>query len=117
TSTTPATTRWNTPRRSADAEQLHFEHQRRVRRNHSARARLAVAQFRRNGELALSPDFHARHALVPALDHLPAPEREAERLPAVLGRIELLSVGEPARVVHADLLAFDGLGAGPDHHL
>ncbi len=40
----------------------------------------AVALFRRNHEPTLAADLHALHAFIPALDHLPAAERKAERL-------------------------------------
>src|SRR5205085_2216021 len=56
------------------------------------------------------------YALVPAVDHLAAAQPEREWRSAVLRRVELLSVGEPARVVHGDLLAPHRLRAGA-HHL
>ena len=41
-------------------------------------------------------------------------ERKHERVVAVLARIELLAVGEPAGVVHGDVLAGGGCGAVAD---
>src|SRR5262245_1371541 len=45
-----------------DVEQLHFEDEGGIRRNHAAGAARSVAQLRRNGELALAADFHAGDA-------------------------------------------------------
>jgi hypothetical protein len=67
-------------------------------------AALAVTQMRRNGELAHAAFFHAGDALVPAADDLTGAQLEAERVVAVLARVELASVGEPAGVMHADLV-------------
>src|SRR5690349_10930287 len=93
-----------TTNKLANREQLHFEHQSRIRRYDAARAARAVAELRRNGELAFAADFHAAHAFVPAADHFAAAEREHERLAAIFARVELLAVGEPAGVVHAHAL-------------
>src|SRR5687767_11354925 len=93
---------------SADAEQFHLEHQRRVRRNDAAGAARAVSERWRNGELALPADFHALYAFVPALDDAARAEGEHEGVVAILARIELGTVGEPAGVVHLDLLAGGG---------
>src|SRR5258708_21187265 len=70
-------------------EQLDFENQGGVRRDHAAGAPRAVAEIRRGGELALAPHLHPRHALLPALDHVPLAAREDERAAAVLPRIDL----------------------------
>src|SRR5258706_5577037 len=86
-------------------EELHLEDQGRVRRDDVARAARAVAELRRDGELPLAADLHALDALVPALDHVSLAEREDERIAAVLARIEFRSVGQPAGVMHAHLLA------------
>src|SRR5258708_1014907 len=63
----------------------------------------------RDAERALAAALRPRHALVPALDHVPLAEREDERVAAVLARIELPAPGalveEPAGVVHRNLLA------------
>src|SRR5581483_12078388 len=93
-------------RRLADRQQLHLEEQRRVGRNDAARAARAVAEVRRDGELALAADLHAGDAFVPAADHFAFAEREHERLAAVLAGIELgarlAAAVEPAGVMHAD---------------
>jgi hypothetical protein len=89
---------------SGDAEQLDLEHQRRIRRDHAARAARAIREVRRNGELALAADFHAGDALVPASDHLPPAEAEFERIVAIDARVELLAVGEPAGVMQGDVV-------------
>ena len=55
-----------------------------------------VAKLGRDDELPLAPDLHAQHPDVPALDDLPGPQLELERLPAVEA-VELLVVGlQPA---------------------
>src|SRR6185436_6618974 len=86
-------------------EELHLEHQRRVRRDDAAGAARAVAERGRDGELALAADLHAGDAFVPAPDDVALAEREDERLAAVLARIEFRSVRQPAGVMHAHLLA------------
>src|SRR5205085_6729800 len=102
-------------------EELHFEKERRVRRNDAAGAARAVAQVGRNGELALAADFHAGDALFPAADHFAAPEREHERLAAILARVEfaarLSSRIEPAGVMHADSLPVGGGRAVADNQV
>src|SRR6188768_972760 len=82
------------------SEQLHLEHQGRVRGNDRRITIGAVGQRRRHPELALAADLHAHHALVPTLDHAALADREGERLAAVARAVELVAVGEPARVVH-----------------
>src|SRR3954447_20958385 len=96
-------------RRSADAEQLDVEHQRRVRRDHTAGAAAAIAERRRNDERALAADLHAGDALIPAGDHLAAAEHERERLVAIARAVGLRPMMvlrrravEPAGVVHGD---------------
>src|SRR5437868_2614666 len=51
-----------------DAQQLDLENEIGVGRNDVAGAAGAVTELRRDGQLALTPDLHAGHALVPALD-------------------------------------------------
>src|SRR5687767_422103 len=94
-----------------DAEELDLEHQGRVGGNGAREAAWAVGQIRRDGELALAADLHAGDALIPALDHAPGAELELERLAAILAGIELLAVGQPARVVDLDRLTRLRLGA------
>src|SRR5690606_1311324 len=67
-------------RRLSDLEQLHFENQGRVGRDHAARAARAVAQRGRNHQPAHAALLHALHALVPALDHVPGAKRKLERI-------------------------------------
>src|SRR6218665_8854 len=105
----------------SDGQQLHFEQQRRVRRNHAAGAAGAVAERRGDHQHAGAADLHALHAFVPALDDLATGQVEAERVAAVLARIDLLALGavlvEPAGVVHGDALAGLGLGAVAGHEV
>src|SRR5206468_3128677 len=94
---------------------LHVEDQRGIGRDHAAGAAGAVAELRRDLQLALAADLHAFHTFVPALDDLSGAERELERLAAVHRAIErLLGVGKPAGVVHLHLLAFGRDGAVTD---
>src|SRR5207302_9887286 len=101
-------------RASSEREQLDLEHERRARRDDVARARvlrvlreaaLAVGELARDRELALAAHLHARDALVPALDDPALAEGELEGLLPVDRAVELLPVGEPARVVHGHGLA------------
>jgi hypothetical protein len=56
--------------RTLHAEQVHYEHERRVRRDRGRRAGLAIGKFRGNDQLAPSTHLHAGYALVPTLDDL-----------------------------------------------
>jgi hypothetical protein len=74
-----------------------------------------------NGQHAGAADLHAGDAFVPTADDLAAAERELERFAAVLGTVELgtalvglAGVVQPPRVVHHDVAAGSGLGAGAD---
>src|SRR5205807_295092 len=62
---------------SADAEQLHREHQRRSGRDRTDTA-VAVAQCGRDGQLSPPADAHTADAFVPTLDDLAGAELEAE---------------------------------------
>src|SRR5439155_919190 len=104
-------------RASARGEQLDLEDERGVGRDGARKSLLAVAHLGRDGQLAPAAHLHPDHALVPALDDLPAAERERKRLPVVLGRVELLPVGEPARVVHRDRLPLPRFRAGAYHQI
>src|SRR5438874_3951187 len=88
-----------------DREQLHLEDQRRPRRNDAARAAVAVAEMRRDHELALATDTHRADAFVPSLDDTSLPDRKHERLAAIHGRVELRSALEPPGVMHTDVVA------------
>src|SRR5688572_29075453 len=74
--------------------------QRRVRRDDRRKAPRAVAEVRRDDELALAAHLHAEHALLPALDHSALTERELERPSAIERAVELRTVRQGARVVH-----------------
>src|SRR5689334_940339 len=71
-------------------QKLDVKHQGGIRRDNATCAARAVAQFGRNHERALAPHLHARHALVPALDHPSGAQRERKRAPADR-TVELLS--------------------------
>ena len=64
------------PKAQAD---LFPEVQQRIGRDDGRRARRAVAEVRRDDELALGAHAHPGHALVPAPDHLASAERELKR--------------------------------------
>ena len=51
-----------------------------------------IAELGRDDELPLPPDLHPQDSNVPALDDLPGPQLELERL-AVLEAVKLLVVG------------------------
>src|ERR1044071_5391586 len=67
---------------SGDTQQLHFEHQRRLRRNDAGKALVAVGELGRDGEPALAAHLHAGHPLVQALDQLARAESEVQRVAA-----------------------------------
>src|SRR5664279_693839 len=98
------------------AQQLDFEDQRRVRRNHAAGAAGPVAELGRDHEDAGAALLHALHAFVPARDDAARAEVELERVVAVLARIEFRALDavfvEPAGVVHRDRRAGFGAFAG-----
>src|SRR5262245_48335340 len=77
-----------TPAILPDAYEPDVEDERRVGGN-AADGLIAVAEAGRNDQPALAADAHADDALVPALDHLAAAERERERTV----RVELPSFG------------------------
>src|SRR5436190_24327755 len=98
--------------RGVDCEQLHLEDQRRARRHHAAGAPVAVAEMRRDDELALAAHAHRADAFVPAFDDASLADREHQGLAAIDRRVELLSALQPSRVVDADVVAGLGSGAG-----
>src|SRR5207302_6277258 len=67
---------------------------------------------------AAAADLHARDTLIPALDHAPLPETEAERVAAIPRCVELLA-GRPADadVVDVHLAARNCLFALADHEV
>src|SRR5689334_13519004 len=89
---------------SVDAEQFHFEHQRRVRRDDAAGAARPVRKRRWDDQLARAADLHSFHTFVPAFDHAPRSERELKRVVAIFARVEFFAVSEPAGVVHSHRL-------------
>ena len=97
-----------------DAEQVHHEDQRLAGLDDAAGAAVAVAEVRRDDELAAAADLHAGDTLVPAGDDLADAETERQRLAAVVGGVELLTgrVGDPD-VVHDDSAAGRGLHPRP----
>src|SRR5436305_13276360 len=93
---------WPDAKSLLDVEQLDLEREPRVRRDVRAGAARAVAQRRRDDQLALAADLHPHHPLVPPLDDGVAAEDEHERLAALARAVELLAaVGQGADVVHA----------------
>src|SRR5262249_6847966 len=66
-------------------------------------------------ELALAAHPHRADAFVPALDDASLADGKAQRLAAVVRRIELLAALEPAGVVHAHLVARTGRWSRPFH--
>src|SRR6185369_4196421 len=92
------------------------EHQRRIRRDHAARAARAIAERGRDDQRALAADLHGSDTFVPALDDAALADRKIERLVAVDGGVEFLALLavliEPAGVVHDAALARLRRGAG-----
>src|SRR6185437_10379562 len=86
------------------AQQFHIEDQPCVGGNGTARATRAITKIRRDDQSALAANTHARHAHIPALDHLPAPQIKFERLPTIHAGVEFGAVGEPAGVMDSDSL-------------
>src|SRR5690606_23516111 len=78
-----------TVREGSDRQQVDFEEQGGVGRDHAARAARAIAEAGRYQEAPGAADFHAGDALVPAGDDLAGAKGEAEGLPAVLAGVEL----------------------------
>lgn len=76
-----------------------------VGRDDTGSARSTVAESRVNCELALLANSHVEEALVPALDDLASADLEVEGLATIVGRIELLAVGQGAPVVDGDVVA------------
>src|SRR6266571_2992405 len=79
-----------------------------------AGAFFAVGELRRDDELARAPDSHAAQALFPAGHDFLLAEGEFEGVLLFLAGTELRSVGEPAGVVHGDVVAGGRGGALAD---
>src|ERR1043166_10116614 len=91
------------PASGSGGNDLDGKHQHRVRRNRAVPAG-AVAQRRRNDQLTLATHVHARDTLLPARDHFVRAEPEAVGITALVA-VEARAIGEPAGIVHRDLLA------------
>lgn len=66
-----------------DLQELDFEDERRVGRNHTRVTLGTVGEFRRDSELALPAHAHRSHTFVPTFNHLAAPQHETKRLIAI----------------------------------
>ena len=87
----------------------HREVKRGVGRNHTAGPAGPIPKRSRNDDVALLPNLHLEHGLVPPSNHLPDPGAERQRLPAVVRGVKLLGALEgiqPPRVVDVDGLAW-----------
>lgn len=83
-----------------DVDELDLEAQGRVGRNDTGDAALAVRRRARAGEHGLATHRQLLHALCPAGDDLV--QRKDRGLAALVGAVELLSVGQGASVVDAN---------------
>src|SRR4029077_6859807 len=79
---------WLKPDGLFHLEQFDVEHERRIGRNHAARAASAIAHVGRDDQRALPTNLHARDALVPTLDHAAPTQRKVERFAGVAGAVE-----------------------------
>src|SRR5687768_820861 len=93
-------------KRSRNSKQLDLEVQGRVGRDDVSCPSRAVAQLRRNDELALAPHFHACYALVPAFDDLPGTELERKGSAPHAG-VERPAVFEGSGVVDGHVFSGD----------
>src|SRR5437870_5125388 len=98
-------------RQSLNAEQLNFEHQRRIGWNFRWGATRAISKIRRDDELALASDLHADETCVPTFYHLPAAQGEHERL---CGTVDGRAVGQRADIMHPHALALFRRGPSSD---
>src|SRR5262249_42407631 len=78
------------------------------------RAFFTVGETWWNDEPALAADFHAGHALIPALDDVAEAEAELERLLPLNAVLEHSAVREITRVMDDDDVAFLGFRALAD---
>lgn len=88
-----------------NALQLHRKVKRRIRRDNPASPSRAIPKPRRNNHIPLLPNLHLKQGLIPPSNDLPDPRTEGQRLPTVIGGVELLGgleVVQPARVVDID---------------
>ena len=77
--------------RSLDGDKFDIEDKSRSGRNDAPGADVSVSKFCGNREAATSAHFHSENALIPAFDHLPGADDEAEGLPAAARAVELLA--------------------------
>ena len=77
---------------SLNADELHVEDERGVRRDDAGGPLGPVAEVRGHGQLGSLPDRHLGYALVPATNHLALPQLEGEHPVLVPRRVELLPV-------------------------
>lgn len=95
---------------SVNLQQLHVEDQGGHWRNQAWEASVAVGHHWRDGQSGLFAEGELGEALFPALDHHALADSELERLVSVHGGVELLAVGQRARVVHGQEVARLGEG-------
>merc|ERR1719228_488540 len=82
--------------------QLDLKEESSAARNDIASALVAITESWRNNQLPLLADAHAKHSLLPALDHLTHANLELEGFAAVVARVELGPGFEGAHVVHGE---------------
>src|SRR5690606_19662878 len=90
---------------SAGVEDVDDEDERRAAGDGVARALVAVAELRRDDEEDLAADGLADDAGVPALDELPGPGLERQRVAELPRGVEHRPVPQPAGVVGVDVVA------------
>src|SRR5690349_11753423 len=91
--TPPRSSRGGERRSSAHVDEIDDEDQRLATLDGATGAAVAVAQVRRDGQLAAAAHLHPLDALVPALDDHADTETEVQRRAAVPGGVELLARG------------------------
>ena len=76
--------------------------------DNAADSPVAVGKVGGDGQLALLTNLHSQEALVPAFDDMAGADFERERLAAVVAFVKLVAIGEFARVVHVNFVAYPG---------
>src|SRR5689334_10330168 len=84
-----------------DAKQFDFKDERRVRWNLPLAPR-AVAEIRRNDELAFAAYLHAQYAFIPAGNDRSGADAKLVRLAFIYGALEFGAVRERAGIMHDD---------------
>lgn len=100
-----------------DAQQLHFEDERRSPGDLRRGSPVSVAQLGGDDQLPLLALAHAQQALVPAFDHLAGAQGEGEGSVAGDAAVELGAVLQLARVVHVQHVSLAGLDGAVVHTL